>query len=245
VCTASWLRRGGELRVYFNRDELDGREPGTAPAAAEHDGVRFVAPRDGRTGGTWIAATDRGLALALLNRSDGLQPPRPGTRGRLIPRLVAARDPDDLTSRLLREPLRDLPPFRLVSFWLEPARAEAVTWDGRNLAVELLDADDGMLCSSGLGDERATRERAERRTRARARAAEWDHAALRAFHRSHEPEPSAWSVCMHRTDAETVSYTEVCLSPAGVRLAYVASPPCRGGEPVELVLEPSPAIARR
>jgi len=245
VCTATWLRRGGELRVFFNRDELDGREPGVAPAAAEHEGVRFVAPRDGRTGGTWIAASDRGLVLALLNRSDGLQPERPGTRGRLIPRLVGARDPEDLTSRLLREPLRDLPPFRLASYWLEPARAEVVGWDGRHLAVDLLDPDGGMLCSSALGDERATRERTERLSEARTRSAEWGNAELRAFHRSHEPEPSAWSVCMHRTDAETVSYTEICLSPAGVRLAYVASPPCRGGAPVELALEPSPAIAGR
>lgn len=245
MCTASWLRRSDELRVFFNRDELAGREPGDAPAPAEIEGVRFLAPRDGRAGGTWIAASDRGLALALLNRSDGLQPPRPGSRGRLIPRLMVARDPDDLASRLLREPLRDLPPFRLASFWREPARAELVSWDGRHLAVERLDADGGMLCSSGLGDERAAGERAARLEEARTRARFWGFDEVRAFHRSHEPAPSAWSVCMHRSDAETVSYTELSLSPAGVRIAYLDGSPCRGGRVVELGLDPSPAIAAR
>jgi hypothetical protein len=245
VCTASWLRRGGELRVFFNRDELDGREPATAPALGEHEGVRFLAPRDGRAGGTWIAVSERGLALALLNRSDGVHPARSGSRGRLIPRLVAARDPDDLAARLLREPLRDLPPFRLASFWLEPVRAELVAWDGRRLAVERLEAGGGMLCSSGLGDERARLERSARLAEARARAGAWGFDELRRFHRSHEPEPSAWSVCMHRSDAETVSYVELTLSLAGLRLAYLGAPPCRGGEPVELALEPSPAISAR
>lgn len=245
MCTASWLRRSDELRVFFNRDELAGREPGDAPAPGEIEGVRFVAPRDGRAGGTWIAASDRGLALALLNRSDGLHPPRPGSRGRLIPRLMVARDPDDLASRLLREPLRDLPPFRLASFWREPAHAELVSWDGRHLAVGRLDSDGGMLCSSGLGDERAAGERAARLAESRARAANWGFDEVRAFHRSHEPEPSAWSVCMHRSDAETVSYTELSLSPAGVRLFYLGGSPCRGGRAIELGLDPSPAIAAR
>jgi hypothetical protein len=245
VCTASWLRRSGELRVCFNRDELEGREPGTAPAAAEQDGVRFLAPRDGRAGGTWIAASDRGLVLALLNRSDGVHPARAGSRGRLIPRLVAARDPDDLAARLLREPLRDLPPFRLASFWLVPARADLVTWNGHHLTVDRLAAEGGMLCSSGLGDERALRERSARLVEARARAGSWGFEELRSFHRSHDPEPSAWSICMHRPDAETVSYAEVALSAAGVRLGYLDGPPCRGGDPVELVLEPSGATAAR
>lgn len=245
MCTASWLRLGDELRVFFNRDELAGREPGDVPAATELEGVRFVAPRDGRAGGTWIAASDRGLALALLNRSDGVLPPSPGSRGRLIPRLMVARDPDDLASRLLREPLRDLPPFSLASYWLEPARAELAVWDGRYLAVERLDPAGGMLCSSGLGDGRAAAERAARLAEARARSERWEFDELRAFHRSHEPEPSAWSVCMHRSDAGTVSYTELSLSPAGVRLRYLGGAPCRGGEPTELALGTSPAIAAR
>jgi hypothetical protein len=239
------LRRGGELRVYFNRDELEEREPGGVPGASEHEGVRYLAPRDGRSGGTWIAVSDHGLVLALLNRSDGLHPERPGTRGRLIPRLVAARDPDDLAGRLLREPLRDLPPFRLASFWLEPARADLAAWDGRHLAVDRLEAEGGMICSSGLGDERALRERSARLAAARARAGRWEFDEVRAFHRSHEPEPSAWSICMHRPEAETVSYAEVALSATAVRLAYLGAPPCRGGAPVELELEPSRAIAAR
>lgn len=236
MCTATWLSRNGSFHLFFNRDEQRSRERAVGPGLRDSDGVRFVAPGDGRSGGTWIAVSELGLALALLNRSEGRTPERAGSRGRLIPRLAGAAGPDDFAARLLREPLRDLAPFRLAAFWADSRRASMATWDGERLRFDALDAASGILCSSGLGDQRAARERESVWRLHRESVAEWGPDSHRAFHRSHEPEPTAWSVCMHRDDAETVSFAEIEIDAGSGILRYVAGPPCAGERPVELSL---------
>jgi hypothetical protein len=234
MCTASWLRTDTELRVFFNRDEDRARERAVPPALEESDGVRYLAPRDGRSGGTWIAVSERGLALALLNRSDGCRPPDPSSRGRLIPRLAAATDPDDFAARLLRQPLRDLAPFRLAALWLEPAHGAVAGWDGSRLSFDPLPPT-GLLCSSGLGDRQAGEVRSRQWLDLR-ETGELDGERLREFHRSHRPEPSAWSVCMHRLEAETVSYAEIRIGEGEVSLRYVEGSPCLDGPATEVAL---------
>jgi Transport and Golgi organisation 2 len=243
MCTASWLSSEGRFHLLFNRDEVRSRENGEGPRLHDSEGVRFVAPLDGRAGGAWIAVSERGLVLALLNRSAGVRPDSAGSRGRLIPRLAAAIDRDDLIARLLREPLRDLPPFRLAAFWPHSAIARLATWDGASLAHVDLPPEVGLLCSSGLGDERAATERGEVWERSRAEPGEWTLDRQRRFHRSHAPEASAWSVCMHRDDAETVSYTEVEVAAREVALRYTDGPPCaaRPAEELRLNLRAAPS----
>ncbi len=245
MCTASWLRSEGRFHLLFNRDEVRSRESGDGPRLHDSDGVRFVAPLDGRAGGAWIAVSERGLALALLNRSEGVRPQTAGSRGRLIPRLAAAVDRDDLTARLLREPLRDLPPFQLVAFWPHSAIARLATWNGAALTHADLPLEGGLLCSSGLGDERAATVRGEVWRSSRAEPGEWTLERQRRFHRSHAPQASAWSVCMHREDAETVSYTEVEVAADEVALRYSDGPPCaaRPAEELRLSLRAAPSRA--
>jgi len=245
MCTATWLSRNGSLHLFFNRDEQRSREAAVGPGLHESEGVRFLAPSDGRAGGTWIAVTELGLALALLNRSEGSAPSRPGSRGRLIPRLAAAPGPDDFASRLLREPLRDLSPFRLVALWADSKSGALATWDGDRLRLDKLEAQIGILCSSGLGDERAEEERGRVWREHRAATEDWGPSAHRAFHRSHDPEPTAWSVCMHRSEAETMSFAEVEIDATTGVLSYVAGAPCAGGRPVELRLPRATPVGTR
>ena len=49
---------------------------------------------------------------------------------------------------------------------------------------------------------------------------------LQMYHRSHFPEPSAYSVCMHREEARTQSLTRVDVTLGEVRMLYHAGPPC-------------------
>jgi hypothetical protein len=229
VCTASWLTRSGALSLFFNRDELRNREAARPPERFATDGVSWLAPVDGRAGGTWIAAADSGLALALLNRSEGTPPARARSRGVLIPRLIAAGAPDELAGRLTAATLDHYPPFRLLALWHEAERGLVAAWDGHQLDLDETDAALGLLCSSGLGDERAARERGRVWARLRAERPAWDPAAHRDFHRDHRPEPSAWSVCVHRDDARSVSFTEIEIEPRRVTLRYQGSPPCEDG----------------
>jgi len=238
VCTATWLRRPERLHLFFNRDEEHRREPASPPRVAREGEVAFVAPADGRSGGTWIVATERGLALALLNRSEGRRPAGVArSRGELPPALAAAADPGDLDARLRRLDLRSYPPFTLLALWLEPADGSITRWDGERLATRPAATPTGILCSSGLGDEPAERARtAVWRARRERRGDAWGPEDHRAFHRSHEPAPHAFSVCMHRDDAATVSMVEIELGGGRARLRYRPGAPCQGGEAVEATL---------
>jgi len=173
--------------------------------------------------------------MALLNRSEGRRPSETESRGRLIPELLPNADPELLVANLAGRDLSRFAPFRLLTLWHDRETGIVAGWDGRQLDLEEVDSRLGLLCSSGLGDERATA----------ARSGVWDAAchrvpfdleAHRAFHRDHAPQPSAWSVCVHRDDARSVSLTEVELEDGRVRLAYHDAPPCEAGERFELAL---------
>jgi hypothetical protein len=244
VCTASWLSRDGTLRLGFNRDELRSREPALPPEVRDGPAGRWIAPRDGRAGGTWIAASERGVVLALLNRSEGAPPPGVASRGLLIPELLGATDADALVDALGRRDLAPFAPFRLLALWHGRDAGVVAGWNGVALDAAELDAAAGLLCSSSLGDERVTATRGAVWERHRAGATSFDAAAHDAFHRDHAPEPSAWSVCMHRDDAQSVSFTAVEIGGGVVRLAYHDAPPCQPGTDFEASLPLAAAPAR-
>src|SRR6266567_137587 len=50
---------------------------------------------------------------------------------------------------------------------------------------------------------------------------------LRRLHRSHIPGPGPFSVCVHRQDAATVSYTEVRCGGTQISMDYLDGNPCR------------------
>ena len=232
MCTASWLTAGDRFHFLFNRDERRTRAVGRAPFVHQAPGVAYLAPVDPDSAGTWFAATARGLVLALLNRSVDGQPPGPGrrSRGSLIPELVGARDLAGLAALLAAQDLAECAPFRLFAD-LPDATALGAVWDGRRLATQPITTSEGLLCSSSRGDQEATRVRSALWTARRAERAASGLEELRSFHRSHLPERSATSVCMHREDAETVSHLEVLRTPAAIRVAYFAGSPCGAGEP--------------
>jgi hypothetical protein len=56
-----------------------------------------------------------------------------------------------------------------------------------------------------------------------------DH-LLERFHSSHFPAASAYSTCMHRDDARTVSFSKVNVSRDGIEFFYHADSPCAGAQ---------------
>ena len=83
MCSVSWVAAAGALDLFFNRDEQRTRAPGLPPVSGDRNNVRFFFPVDGKSGGTWIAANNRGLvtrqgSAQQLSHEDGarrMQPP--------------------------------------------------------------------------------------------------------------------------------------------------------------------------
>ncbi len=100
-------------------------------------------------------------------------------------------------------------------------------WDGWR-KTWIPDADSRLpLCSSSFDPESV----AESRRREFARILEGSGVSgighLLAFHRSHAPQRGPYSTCMHRADAETVSFTWVSVTASEISLYYAPGAPCR------------------
>lgn len=231
MCTLSWCRDDEGWQVFFNRDENRLRQPGEPPRLDSVGDVQIVAPRDGEAGGTWIGANEHGLGLALLNRYEDRHPDGEEgafrSRGRIVLELLGLPSAERVRTCLEESDLADVQPFTLVAFDAEPQPTVA-EWTGRTLRLGLLDDEAQPLSSSGYDDARA---KSERRMSFAGRAAEGhalgrDAAAHLEFHRSHEPDQGAYSACMHREDASTVSFSRLVLERNRVRVQYQEGPPC-------------------
>ena len=136
-------------------------------------------------------------------------------------------------------------PFMLIgTFPLEQIISQC-RWDGRQLQVCRIGWDIHHWFSSGVSDEMARKVRGstchEAWRRREASSVEW----LRCLHASHSPVRGSFSICVHRPDAATVSYTEVAFTGGELTMRYHAGHPCQalGRFDAEVTLHAPQAIA--
>ncbi|MEP0848557.1 MAG: NRDE family protein [Phycisphaerae bacterium] len=241
------VAEGPGVRLACNRDELRTR-PAAFPPAVRRFGERSaILPVDPQSGGTWIAASDAGLAFSLLNvnAAPGLDraelESRP-SRGLIIPALLPSDTLEVAVDAASAIDAGRARPFRLV---IADRRAwAALRCDGRTIAYEGA----GMIerpvffTTSGLGDQLV--ERPRRALFERMFAASGDHVAAQdQFHRHSWPDRPELSVCMRRADARTVSLTIIELRPEWASMSHVAGPPDETAACVTLCLPLRPVAA--
>lgn len=172
--------------------------------------MRAIWPTDPDAGGTWIAARQDGLVLALLNRNipHNGHPPQTRSRGLLIPALITQPNPLAVMAALAIAHPVGVSPFRLLAIDSE-GRTLLTTWDGLSLSEpEPLDAP-LCLASSGLGDDKVMVRQPlfERTVAADPRPATQDD-----FHRHRWNDRPEVSVLVSREAARTVSITTVLVT---------------------------------
>ncbi len=210
------------VRVAFNRDENRDR-PAAKPPVRRRIGEReALLPIDPISDGTWIAANDAGLILALLNGN----PPQPvrgkaaRSRGEIVPELISCDSPADALERFDRK-LRpaDFAPFRLVLFGR--GLLADIRWDGNQSMISnrLLGGSPVLFTSSGLGDHLVEGPRRELFELHFENAAD-PVAAQDAFHAHRWPGREHLSVNMARVDARTVSRTVIARDDDAIQFDY-------------------------
>jgi hypothetical protein len=226
VCTVSIIALSagsGAYRLVTNRDEQRARAPGEPPAWRTLGGVKAIAPRDPVGGGTWVATTESGLTLCLLNGNLEPAPPppaRPRTRGEIIGLLLGLGSIDAIIAASSKVDVASYPPFRLVCVesGAHAPRIADMVWDGRAIAWTPDHVAPACFVSSGLGDSRvAPRLPLFAETVGRTPTPE----SQDAFHRHVWPERPEISVCMSREDARTVSITSITVQPSSRTAAAV------------------------
>ncbi len=250
MCTLSWRNEGHRLEVLFNRDEQKSRLKAHVPQYWRD--YHAVFPVDPQGGGTWLAVTENGDVYALLNNyqrsndmlastanqvtkhvtahSEGEQiiPEKQWqSRGKVIT-LLLQRSDGSFQENCTSLPLSSFLPFTLVH--LHPTKATLCChWDGETVRFE---QPQSPLISSGVALEQVRD--ARHRCYAQHNQSLQD---LRLFHQSHQPGPSALSVCMHREDAQTVSFSHIRISEQ-IEFHYQAGSPCMPLGPSVLVSVP-------
>jgi hypothetical protein len=212
MCTVSWWRRGGCLSLRFNRDEQRQRPPAEKPAL--QDGL--IWPRDPQGGGTWMCVDAAGTVHCLLNFYDAVSvdpPAHPRSRGELP--LLSARNPEPILSWL--KPVSYLP-FHL----LRIPRAGAVThirWDGSHLSQAPAHPEITHWTSSGWNSQAVVQARGELFDQLLA-ARGISEEMLHDFHFKKNPENAGYWPWMSRTDAKTVSISEIKVDESRIRFSY-------------------------
>jgi len=227
VCTVSWVHQPDSYHLLCNRDEKRTRGMAFAPRVVERGGVRYIAPVDSDGGGTWLSANEFGLSVCLLNGSAGLEPSGiRRSRGLLLRELAWAPSAQECALWLRHLDLSPFAPFSTVI--LEPGRSAILAqWKGLELTVDP-DGDSHMpLTSSSYDVAGVRRARLNEFARQVGAVRPIDPALLYWFHSSHGTAPDAYSTCMHREDAETVSFSWVIVSKDAIRFLYSPGAPCQ------------------
>ena len=222
MCTVTWTRdvdRSG-YQLMCNRDEKFTRSKALPPASGFREGVRFLAPRDPDGGGTWLSVNEFGVTICLLNGA-GQTPAHARTRGSLVLDLAGSLSSTEAALRAETADLDRFAPFTLVAI---DSNVSVCQWDGKHFRVIRENADALLpLTSSSFDAEQVCARRL-----ADFRRFHSSHAGgLFDFHRSHGDRPSAYSTCMHRDDAETVSFSWVSVSESEIRFMYTPAAPCQ------------------
>jgi hypothetical protein len=225
MCSVSFLPREDGFVLAMNRDERLSRISALPPEVLERDGVQALYPHE-LSGGTWIGVNGAGMAFALINwySQPDCADENPVSRGEVVRALLSARN-SSAAARLLRGlPLRRMNPFRLMV--VSPSERSLTEWRSAcgDLGPFVLSWNRQHWFSSGFDEGKANEMR--RRVCSRMLRDPIDLPSLRRLHRSHAPKAGAFSLCMHRSEACTVSYTEIVVRGAMATTYYIAGPPC-------------------
>ena len=132
----------------------------------------------------------------------------------------------DTHARYAQLDLNGVLPFRLIGAFLGESVIGEWRWDGLRRQEFRFAWRKRHWFSSSVSDALAQRERGRACERAEGdgslEVASW----VRNLHQSHDPVPGPFSICVHRKDVATVSYTEVLCSGKGISMSYRSGSPC-------------------
>jgi len=237
MCTVTWLRRGNEYQLFCNRDERNSRRPALGPQCHEQKGVKYIAPVDGDHGGSWIGVNEFGIGLCLLNRYGDTEVRADRefiSRGLLLMDLLDCLEVQQVKSRINDLHLSRFRPFSLLALSCSETPA-LVEWTGSKYTFTH-DVDSRVpLTSTSLTEPGIATER-QRQFVALTAARGLNEGALDYYHRSHLPERSPSSVCMHRDEAATVSMSKVTVSNREILFEYESGSPCERNDVITVRL---------
>lgn len=227
MCTVTLIARRAGYALGMNRDEQLTRATALPPAEHDLDGRTALFPSE-PTGGTWVGVNDVGITFALVNwyAIQTRTPKSAVSRGEVVRRTLAVDSIADADGVLAALPLHRMGPFRLIGVFPAQRRVLEWRWNLKKLERVTHPWRTSTWISSGFDEPGAQRTRSQLFRKALRQSSAGQRNWLTRLHRSHLPERGPYSTCMHRTDAATVSFTEITISRRKASMRYTPGPPC-------------------
>ncbi len=225
MCTVSWAKRPNGYCLFFNRDESRDRPIGLPPEVHSIGDSRFVCPRDPVGGGTWLLVNEHGMSLGLLNYYEAqmdYQPSEPKSRGMLPIAFANCQTLVDIESAILDADFAPYPPFHLLAVSAE-AEASLITWNGKTKSIHHPEVKDLPISTSSFETKEVINSRKELFEQEVLPQIEQDE-VLENFHSHKKPAPDSHAVLMTRSNAKTVSITQINVDGKQATMSYRTRP---------------------
>lgn len=133
MCTLTYIpKQSSGFILTSNRDESVFRMPALPPVTYLHNGISVMYPKDTQAGGTWVAISENGFTLCLLNGAfvrHKHEPPYKHSRGLVVTDFF---NYNDVAAFLKEYDFNGLEPFTLV---IIASKGESIIheirWDGQ------------------------------------------------------------------------------------------------------------------
>lgn len=146
MCTVSFVPLKDAVIITSNRDEHIQRKTAAAPGIHLLANKKIIFPKDAKAGGTWFAATDKGVVAVLLNGAfvkHIARPPYRKSRGLVLLDIIEADDPFLFFKEI---DLDNIEPFTVIL--LQAGTLYELRWDGRKKYEKLMDTSGNHIWSS-------------------------------------------------------------------------------------------------
>lgn len=227
MCTVTFIARKRGYLLGMNRDEKRLRPEGLPPRQSFKNGRTVICPSE-PGGGSWISLNDGGVTFALINwySVGAAVAENPVSRGNVVRAVAAETSAQCAFNVICQLALPQMNPFRLIGIFPAQEQVCEWRWDLNTLVCWKHDWESQQWISSGHDEITAQSVRTQTFRTALNQRTSGSAAWLRRLHRSHGPAPGPFSICMHRADAATVSYTEIIATSQRAKMNYYQSAPC-------------------
>ncbi|MDB6019562.1 MAG: hypothetical protein JWR19_4051 [Pedosphaera sp.] len=227
MCTVSFIPRSRGYGIAMNRDERLTRVTALPPAQHRLGNRNVLFPSE-PGGGTWIGLNDAGVCLALINWYSVPKHVADETISRgMVAKSALEADTLGVVDQIIASlPLARVNPFRVIGIFPGPQKVIEWRWNLEQLGRREHPWKTNIWISSGFDEPGAQQTRGKVFTTALRQHSHGSLAWLRRLHRSHKSDRGPYSICMHRNDAATVSYTEAVVNSSQATMRYQAGAPC-------------------
>jgi len=213
MCTLTYLPLSEEQFILTtNRDESPDRGLAGFPAYHHVEGKNIIFPQDPKAGGTWVATSDNGISVCLLNGANAPHPYNPPyrmSRGLVVMEAIECIKPDEFFKNY---DFTDIEPFTMVVLFHDPElKILEFKWDGANTFLQEKDPTKPQIWSSAqLYTAESIQNRKDWFQKWLKETSDYSVEAIRDFHRNAGSGDLKNDMIMDRGEVKTVSITSIC-----------------------------------